>query len=88
MLELLLEHGCDPLAQYNGRSAMDVAMSSTLTIFDIFIESPHTDLNAPINAMNQTLLVKMFYLPFCKALPVAQRLLMVPGMSFVILLRK
>ncbi|XP_075984955.1 ankyrin repeat and MYND domain-containing protein 1-like [Anticarsia gemmatalis] len=74
ILELLLERGCDPTARYKGRAAVDIAMSKHLDIFEIFIESPNTDLNAIINDMNQTILVKMFYLPYCRNITVAERL--------------
>lgn len=77
MLELLLKYGSDPIAQFKGRASMDIAMSKSLDIFDIFIESPHADLNAIINQLNQNILVKMFYLPFCRTIGIGERLQMV-----------
>ncbi|CAH1639917.1 unnamed protein product [Spodoptera littoralis] len=74
MIELLLKHGCNPITQYNGVSAVDLAMNKCLDLFDIFVKSPRTDLNAIINDLNQTILVKMFYLPFCKSIPLTERL--------------
>ncbi|XP_047018886.1 ankyrin repeat and MYND domain-containing protein 1-like [Helicoverpa zea] len=74
IVELLLKYGCSPIAQYNGLSAVDVAMTKSMDLFDIFIKSPQTDLNAIINNSNQTMLVKMFYLPFCKSIPLSERL--------------
>uniref|UniRef100_A0A2A4JFP6 MYND-type domain-containing protein n=1 Tax=Heliothis virescens TaxID=7102 RepID=A0A2A4JFP6_HELVI len=74
VLELLLKYGCGPTAQYNGHSAIDVAMNKSMDLFDIFIKSPRTDLNAIINSANQTILVKMFYSPFCKTIPLTERL--------------
>lgn len=74
MLDLLLKYGCNPITQYNGGSAVDLAMNKCLDQFDIFVKSPQTDLNAIINDLNQTILVKMFYLPFCRGIPLTERL--------------
>ncbi|XP_050554882.1 ankyrin repeat and MYND domain-containing protein 1 isoform X1 [Spodoptera frugiperda] len=74
MFDLLLKYGCNPITQYNGGSAVDLAMNKCLDQFDIFVKSPQTDLNAIINDLNQTILVKMFYLPFCRGIPLTERL--------------
>lgn len=74
VLELLLDYYCNPLVQFKGRSAIDVAMTKSLDLLDIFIKSPTTNLNAPINDHNQTVLVKMFSLPFFKTMAPSERL--------------
>ncbi|KAL0850859.1 hypothetical protein ABMA28_006773 [Loxostege sticticalis] len=74
VLELLLDYYCNPLVQFKGRSAIDVAMTKSLDLLDIFIKSPTTNLNAPINDHNQTVLVKMFSLPFFKTMVPSERL--------------
>ncbi|KAH9628377.1 hypothetical protein HF086_015907 [Spodoptera exigua] len=80
ILGLLLEYGCNPITQFNGVSAVDLAMNKSLDLFDIFVKSPRTDLNAVINNLNQTILVKMFYLPFCKNIPLTERLQMLTNL--------
>ncbi|KAJ0182318.1 hypothetical protein K1T71_001687 [Dendrolimus kikuchii] len=80
VLELLLEYGCDPMQQFKGRSAMDVALSMNINIFDIFIKYPQTNLNSIINEDNQTILCKIFTTPFCKTLSLEDRLQMVTNL--------
>ncbi|XP_047985702.1 ankyrin repeat and MYND domain-containing protein 1-like isoform X1 [Leguminivora glycinivorella] len=67
IIHLLLEYKCDPLDRYNGRSALDEA-TKRLDLLDIIIKNPKTDLNAPIDDSNQTILVKMFHPPYFKTL--------------------
>ncbi|XP_026739317.1 ankyrin repeat and MYND domain-containing protein 1-like [Trichoplusia ni] len=80
ILELLLEHGCDPITQYKGHSAVNMAMLKSMDIFDIVLRSPNTDLNAIINENNQTILVKMFYLPYCKLIPLQEKIQMLTNL--------
>lgn len=74
MLELLLTYNCNYLDQFNGRSAIDVAMTKRADIFDIFIKHPKVDLNATINQSNQSILTKMFTLSYFVTLESKQRL--------------
>ncbi|XP_031768884.2 ankyrin repeat and MYND domain-containing protein 1-like [Galleria mellonella] len=73
-IELLLEYNCNPMIQFKGRSAVDVAMTKNFNLLNIFLKSPGCNLNAIINDQNQTVLVKMFYLPFFKTPGVTDRL--------------
>ncbi|XP_063824292.1 ankyrin repeat and MYND domain-containing protein 1-like [Ostrinia nubilalis] len=74
ILEHLLEYYCNPLLQFKGRSPIDIAMTKSMDLLDIFIRSPTTKLNALINDSNQTVLVKMFSLPFFKTVVPSERL--------------
>ncbi|KAJ8735807.1 hypothetical protein PYW07_007427 [Mythimna separata] len=80
LLELLLRYGCNPITQYKGHSAVDMVLNRNLELFDIFVKSPHTDLNAIINDSNQTILVKMFYLPYCRTIPLPDKLQMLTNL--------
>lgn len=82
VLELLLEHYCNPLVQFKGRSAIDVAMTKSLDLLDIFIKCPKTKLNASINESNQTILVKMFSIPYFKTVASSDRLQSVCSIFF------
>ncbi|XP_028029836.1 ankyrin repeat and MYND domain-containing protein 1-like [Bombyx mandarina] len=74
IIALLLEHDCDPTIQFKGRSPMDIALSKSLDIFDIFVKSPKTNLNTVINNSNQNVLVKLFVANFCNTLSLTDRL--------------
>lgn len=74
IIALLLEHDCDPTIQFKGRSPMDIAISKSLDIFDIFVKSPKTNLNTVINNSNQNILVKLFVANFCNTLSLTDRL--------------
>lgn len=52
-------------------------MNKNAEVFEIFIKNPKTKLNAVINDSNQSVLVKMFYLPFFRSIASAERLQMV-----------
>ncbi|XP_059051099.1 ankyrin repeat and MYND domain-containing protein 1-like [Achroia grisella] len=73
IIELLLEYGSDPMVQFKGCSAVDVAFSKNVDLLDTFIKSQKCKLNAIINDRNQTVLVKMLYLPFFKTSSVTDR---------------
>lgn len=53
---------------------MDIALSKSLDIFDIFVKSPKTNLNTVINNSNQNVLVKLFVANFCNTLSLTDRL--------------
>ncbi|XP_061709360.1 uncharacterized protein LOC133519338 isoform X2 [Cydia pomonella] len=72
IIHLLVEYDCDPLERYNGRSALDEATKS-LDLLDIIIKNPKTNLNAAIDDSNQTILVKMFHIPYFKTLGNVER---------------
>ncbi|XP_063395663.1 ankyrin repeat and MYND domain-containing protein 1-like [Cydia fagiglandana] len=72
IIHLLVEYDCDPLERYNGRSAVDEATKS-LDLLDIIIKNPKTNLNAAIDDSNQTILVKMFYMPYFRTLGNVER---------------
>ncbi|XP_038207712.1 ankyrin repeat and MYND domain-containing protein 1-like [Zerene cesonia] len=74
LLNLLLDYNCDPTLQYKGRSAIDLVMSTNITLFDVFIRNPKTDLNCIINDLNQNVLVKMFWIPFFKNVPSTEKI--------------
>ncbi|XP_030022131.2 ankyrin repeat and MYND domain-containing protein 1 isoform X2 [Manduca sexta] len=74
VIELLLDYNCSPTLQFRGRSALEVVMTKRIDLLDTFIKCPRTDLNAVINSNNQTLLVKMFSVPFCNSIPASERL--------------
>ncbi|XP_014368730.2 ankyrin repeat and MYND domain-containing protein 1-like [Papilio machaon] len=74
IIELLLSYNCSPVEQFNGRSAIDIAMSKGADIFDIFISHSKVDLNAVINQYKQTILIKMFALSFFKTFDAEERL--------------
>ncbi|CAD0195135.1 unnamed protein product [Chrysodeixis includens] len=80
IMELLLEYKCNPITQYKGQSAVNVAMSKNMDIFDIVMRSPNTDLNAIINDQNQSILVKMFHLPYCKTIPLPDKIQMLTNL--------
>lgn len=77
ILDLLLKYHCDPMQQFKGRSAVDVALSMNMNIFNIFIQSSQINLNCIINDSNQTILCKIFTTPFCKSLTLEDKLHMV-----------
>ncbi|XP_063549084.1 ankyrin repeat and MYND domain-containing protein 1-like [Cydia strobilella] len=72
IIHLLVEYDCDPLERYNGRSALDEATKS-LDLLDVIIKNPKTNLNAAIDDSNQTILVKMFYIPYFKTVGNVER---------------
>ncbi|CAG9581752.1 unnamed protein product [Danaus chrysippus] len=74
LVELLLQYNCDPIAQFKGSSAIDVAMNHNFDLLDVFIKNPKTNLNAKINSSNQSILVKMFSNPFFRNAPSGSRL--------------
>ncbi|KAJ8736089.1 hypothetical protein PYW08_006745 [Mythimna loreyi] len=80
LLELLLQYGCNPNILYKGHSAVDLVLNRNLELFDIFLKSPRTDLNAIINDYNQTILVKMFHLSFSKTIPLQEKLQMLTNL--------
>ncbi|XP_073957811.1 ankyrin repeat and MYND domain-containing protein 1-like isoform X2 [Choristoneura fumiferana] len=73
LMELLLEYNCDVLTQFKGRSPFDIATRS-MDLLDIVVRSPKTNLNAIINDQGQTILVKMFHLPYFKTIDSNDRL--------------
>ncbi|OWR45473.1 ankyrin repeat and MYND domain-containing protein 1 [Danaus plexippus plexippus] len=74
LVELLLQYNCDPIAQFKGSSAIDVAMNHNFDLLDVFIKNPNTNLNAKINSFNQSILIKMFSNPFFRNAPSGSRL--------------
>ncbi|XP_072937670.1 ankyrin repeat and MYND domain-containing protein 1-like [Epargyreus clarus] len=68
LLELLLDYNCIPTMQFKGKSAIDIAMMKSMDVFDIFIRNSKTNLNSVINDLHQSVLVKMFSLPFFKTI--------------------
>ncbi|XP_047545055.1 ankyrin repeat and MYND domain-containing protein 1-like [Vanessa atalanta] len=74
LLELLLEHNCDPIVQFKGRSAIDLAMNKNLDLFNAFIKHPKVNLNAIINDANQSILVKLFSMSYFRSMTGAERL--------------
>ncbi|XP_063357903.1 ankyrin repeat and MYND domain-containing protein 1-like [Cydia amplana] len=72
IIHLLVEYDCDPLERYNGRSALAEATTSQ-DLLDVIIKNPKTNLNAAIDDSNQTILVKMFYMPYFKTLGNVER---------------
>ncbi|KAL4716827.1 hypothetical protein ACJJTC_012638 [Scirpophaga incertulas] len=74
LLELLLDFNFDPVAKYNGCSAIEIAMSINLSLLDVFIKNHLTNLNSIINSDNQTILVKMFSIEFFKTVTSTERL--------------
>ncbi|XP_052737957.1 uncharacterized protein LOC112055874 [Bicyclus anynana] len=74
LLALLLDYNCNPTALYKGCAALDVAMSKTDEIFNVFIKNPKINLNAVINNCNQSVLLKMFSFPYFKNITSVERL--------------
>ncbi|XP_047520448.1 ankyrin repeat and MYND domain-containing protein 1-like [Pieris napi] len=68
LIDLLLDYNCNPLSQFKGRSAIDVAMTKNISLFDVFVRNRKTNLNCVINDTNQSVLVKMFSIPFFKSI--------------------
>ncbi|XP_046974628.1 uncharacterized protein LOC124540866 [Vanessa cardui] len=74
LLELLLEHNCNPIVQFKGRSAIDLAMNKNLDLFNVFLKHPKVNLNAIINDSNQSILVKLFSMAYFRSITSAERL--------------
>ncbi|XP_013176564.1 PREDICTED: ankyrin repeat and MYND domain-containing protein 1-like [Papilio xuthus] len=74
IIDLLLTYNCSPIEQFNGRSAIDIAMSKGADVFDVFISHSKVDLNEVINQSKQTILIKMFALSFFKTFEAKERL--------------
>ncbi|CAG9796369.1 unnamed protein product [Diatraea saccharalis] len=73
LLEVLLDYGCNPIVQFKGRSALEIAMTKNMRLLNVFIENRTTNLNSIINDGNQSLLVKFFSMPFFKNIASADR---------------
>ncbi|CAH2102169.1 unnamed protein product [Euphydryas editha] len=74
LLRLFLEYNCNPTALFKGRSAIDIAMTKSMELLNIFIEHPKSDLNAIINDTNQSILVKFFSISYFRSYTGTERL--------------